>query len=193
MENNTPLSLRLLLVDTNDTCRTYIAKEMFRQFFEVTPVDFYIATAGTQTTAGKKATEAAVKALKGYGVSIMLPDFESTALATLTEETPFDIVIALDTTADRRRNKVIPNQPSEVLKNEYKHLYNKLVIWTGIEPYQYIHSEADEKEQRYKDTVEKLLRKVREFTGKWLKNNNFTTDKIMLYTGLTKHEIINEL
>jgi protein-tyrosine-phosphatase len=191
MENNTPLSLRLLVVDTNDTCRTYIAKEMFKQFFEVTPVEFHIATAGTQATTGKKATEAAVKALKDYGVSIMLPDFESTALATIIKETPFDIVIALDTTVDKRHNKVIKNQPSEVLKNEYKHLYKKMVVWTGIEPYQYIHSE--EKEERYKDAVEKLLRKVREFTGKWLKSNNFTTDKIMLYTGLSKHEIVNEL
>lgn len=189
MENNIPLALRLLLVDTNDTCRTYIAKEMFRQFFEVTPLDFYIATAGTQATAGKKATEAAVKALKDYGVSIMLPDFESTALATITEETPFDIVIALDTTVDKRHKKTIANQPSEVLKNEYKHLYKKLVIWTGVEPYQYIHSEADERAKRYNDTVEKLLRKVREFTGKWLKSNNFSTDKIILYTGLSKHEI----
>lgn len=193
MENNTPLSLRLLLVDTNDTCRTYIAKEMFKQFFELVPVDFYIATAGTQAKAGKKATEAAVKALKDYGVSVMLPDFESTALATLTEETQFDIVIALDTTLDKRHNKVIANQPSEVLKNEYKHLYKKLVIWTGVEPYQHIHSEANERAKRYNDAVEKLLRKVREFTGKWLKSNNFTIDKIMLYTGLTKHEIINEL
>jgi protein-tyrosine-phosphatase len=187
MENNTPLPLRLLVVDTNDTCRTYIAKEMFRQFFEVTPVEFHIATAGTQATTGKKATEAAVKALKNYDISVLLPDFQSTALNSLTEEAAFDIVIALDTTIDRRHNKSIANQPSEVLKNEYKHLYKKLVIWTGIEPYQYIHSE--EKEERYKDAVEKLLRKVREFTGKWLKSNNFTTDKIILYTGLSKHEI----